>query len=203
MDLRGGIGLFQDSPSGDSAFMLINTKNMDKKTIISFVIQPFEGAYSITPQLDGKSPVELVSSFERKMDFDIAGGYGGLIPTWFKYGPLDRYFVGDFAPDGYFDKKKRIYLLGCDCGEVGCWPLSAQVESKNDIVRWLNFRQDHRPERDYSGLGPFYFDSDQFQRALTSLCDEFSGLVTDSDTLGRQAVGASMPPNIHAAKPSD
>lgn len=160
--------------------MLIDTKNMDKKTTISFKIQPFEGACSITPQLDGTSLVELISSFEREMAFDIAGGYGGLIPRWFDYGPLDRYFFGDFKPDSYFAKKGCIYLLGCDCGEVGCWPLSAQVELGDDSVKWANFSQEHRPERDYSNFGPFVFNADQYRGAVVKLCDDLSALNADA-----------------------
>jgi hypothetical protein len=70
---------------------------------------------------------EMIASFEREHHFEPAGGYGGLIPEWFKYGPLDRYFLGDFDRDSYFARMDRVYLLGCQCGEVGCWPLIARI----------------------------------------------------------------------------
>jgi len=152
---------------------------MKIRTTISFAIQPFEGTHALTALLDGTSLVEQVTSFEREMGFDVVGGYGGLIPQWFNYGSLNRYFLGDFGPDSYFAKKGGIYLLGCDCGEVGCWPLSARIETGNDIVRWVDFRQEHRPERDYSGFGPFAFDKDQYKQAVAVLCDEFSAFSSE------------------------
>jgi hypothetical protein len=32
-----------------------------------------------------------------------ADGYGGLIPAWFMYSPLDRCSLGDFEQESYFE----------------------------------------------------------------------------------------------------
>ena len=149
---------------------------MSLKTTISFAIQPFEGTHSVIPLIDGTSLIEVVLAFESKQGFDVAGGYGGLIPAWFKYGPLDRYFFGDFEPDGCFANMGSIYLLGCDCGEVGCWPLIAKIEATREFVKWLDFRQPHRPSRDYSGFGPFIFEANQYRKAVLKLIDDLSTL---------------------------
>jgi hypothetical protein len=61
-----------------------------------------------------------------------------------------------------------IYLLGCQCGEVGCWPLTTRVTVNNNRVLWDSFRQPHR-ERDYSRFGPFVFDLDQYRNAVALL----------------------------------
>ena len=54
---------------------------MSLKTTISFAIQPFEGTHSVIPLIDGTSLIEVVLAFESKQGFDVAGGYGGLIPS--------------------------------------------------------------------------------------------------------------------------
>src|ERR1017187_1282779 len=145
----------------------------------SFSIQPFEKTHAIIPHVNGTSLVEMVSTFEREQGFDPIGGYGGLIPGYFKYGPLDKYFLGDFEPNSYFANLGSIYLLGCDCGEVGCWPLTSQIVTEGDSVKWAAFRQEHRPERDYSAFGPFVVDADQYRHAVADLLDKFSLLVND------------------------
>ena len=33
-----------------------------------------------------------------------------MIPQWFEYGPLDRYFFGDFEQSSYFTKLGEVYL---------------------------------------------------------------------------------------------
>ena len=147
---------------------------MDSLAILSFSIQPFEGSHVITPYVNGTSLVEVVSAFERERCFDPVGGYGGLIPESFNCGPLDRYFLGDFEPNSYFAKIGSVYLLGYDCGEVGCWPLSAHIETEGESVKWTTFQQPHRPQRDYSAFGPFIFDADLYRRTVTALRDEFS-----------------------------
>jgi hypothetical protein len=152
---------------------------MNSLATLSFSIQPFEGTRSITPCVNGKSLIEAVAAFERERGFDPVGGYGGLIPEWFNYGPLDRYFLGDSEPNSYFTNLHGVYLLGCDCGEVGCWPLVAHVETSGETVEWNLFRQPFRKERDYSDFGPFVFDADQYKKAVAALRDEFSLLASD------------------------
>ena len=65
------------------------------------------------------------------------------------------------APD-----RGRAWLLGCDCGEVGCWPLDARIEVTDDLVMWQDFQQPHRPERDYRSFGPFVFGRKEYDRAV-------------------------------------
>jgi hypothetical protein len=139
---------------------------------LTFHLGPFENgaATLITPHIDGVSLVDLVERFERGSSYiDPAGGYGGLVPALFNYGPLDVYFLGA-AEGAYFARSPgRIFVLGCTCGEVGCWPLVCVVDDRGSVVVWSDFEQPHRPNRDYSGFGPFVFDKVQYKQALLSL----------------------------------
>ena len=121
----------------------------------------------MTPYVDGTSLAAMVEAYERAKGYDDpAGGYGGLIPAYFNYGSLDAYFTGNNRSD-YWMKLNGIYLLGCDCGEVGCWPLIASVYQKDDTICWDRFVQPYRQERDYSKFGPF-----TFSRARYDACAE-------------------------------
>jgi hypothetical protein len=90
---------------------------MERKARVSFTIQPFESTLAVTPVVDGRPLPEMIAAFERDQHFEPAGGYGGLIPEWFEYGPLDRYFLGNFEKASYFARLGRVYLLGCQCGK--------------------------------------------------------------------------------------
>jgi hypothetical protein len=142
---------------------------MGKQARISFTVQPFEGATAVIPVVDGTLLSEMISAFEREQHFEPAGGYGGLIPEWFKYGALDRYFLGDFEKDSYFARLERVYVLGCQCCEVGCWPLLARISVGDESVTWDSFQQPHRKERDYSGFGPIVFEAQQYREAVAAL----------------------------------
>lgn len=145
---------------------------MEKKAKVSFNVQPFEGTFSITPVVDGTPLPEITAAFEHEQHFEPAGGYGGLIPEWFQYGALDRYFLGDFEQNSYFARLNRVYLLGCTCGEVGCWPLLARIRTEGESVLWDSFEQPHRKDRDYSGLGPIVFNAEQYREAVAALPSE-------------------------------
>lgn len=148
---------------------------MREEAILSFLVQPFRtDVLSVTPVLNGVPLIELVSRFEGEQRFQPAGGYGGLIPEFFNYGSLSSYFLADFGEDSYFRRLRGIYVLGCQCGEVGCWPLKARVGSDKKSIIWDLFRQEHRPERDYSNFGPFIFDVDQYRRAVNNLEQEIA-----------------------------
>jgi hypothetical protein len=97
--------------------------------ILSFQIAEIDGgALSLMPCIDGTPLTTLISEFETSNGHtDPAGGYGGLIPSYFNYGPLTPYFCGPTGGQGGGDNDKEIYVLGCVCGEVGCWPLMTSV----------------------------------------------------------------------------
>jgi hypothetical protein len=129
-----------------------------------------EGATVITPCVDGVSLADLAAEFERSHGMnDPAGGYAGLIPDSFNYGPLDRYFLGEAEAPIFAREPGRIFALGCECGEVGCWPLVCRVTVDDRHVTWQGYEQPYRPGRDYSTFGPFVFDRAQYREALTLL----------------------------------
>jgi hypothetical protein len=146
---------------------------MTKASILSFAVEPLsneEPLPSIVPVLNGSRLTDLVEAFERSRSYEPVGGYAGLVPAFFTIGPLDQYFMATsnevFTTNGF-------YLLGCECGEVGCWPLVARIIADDRVVQWKDFKQPLRPDRDYSGFGPFLFDADQYQRSVLELTSAF------------------------------
>lgn len=128
-----------------------------------------DGVTLITPMIDGISLVESAAAFERQCGYtDPAGGYGGLIPEFFSYGPLDLYFLG-LGSDFWTPREGKRPVLSCACGEVGCWPLICTIESRNDTIVWHQFEQTYRPQRDYAGFGPFVFLRSAYEIAARSL----------------------------------
>jgi hypothetical protein len=146
--------------------------------IVSFSIKPFgefrPAVFEVLPAINGTPLDELIWAFEAEQHFDPLGGYRGLIPQHFDYGPLDRYFMGQFDKDSCWARLDGIYALGCECGEVGCWPLQCKVEVEGNTVVWRLFKQPHRPDRDYSRFGPFLFNADQYRAAVAALAAELS-----------------------------
>jgi hypothetical protein len=51
--------------------------------------------YEIVPRIDGTPLTELIDRFETKAGMQPAGdAYGGLIPQFFRFGPLEEHFRG-------------------------------------------------------------------------------------------------------------
>lgn len=108
----------------------------------------------LIPFIDERSLVDIVGEFERAEGFQPAGGYGGLVPAFYRFGRLDRYFLGEQEP---WSDGRPVAILACNCGEAGCWPLDATLKVAAAEVTWTRFSQPHRPGWDYSGLGSFTF----------------------------------------------
>jgi hypothetical protein len=124
-------------------------------------------ATELLPYIDNVSLVDLVSGFEQAAGYDCPGGqYAGIVLDHFNFGDLSAYLSG--APDSacWGAKNGLIALLGCDCGEVGCWPLEARVLVDDDVVTWRAFTQPHRPKHDYGSFGPFSFRRNQYEHAV-------------------------------------
>jgi hypothetical protein len=145
-------------------------------SVLSFDVSRSEnGVAVITPRIDGVLLTAMAEQFERSHDLaDPAGGYGGLIPEFYRYGPLDRYFLGASETPDLPSTPARIFVLGCECGEVGCWPLTCIVHAGENEVTWQSFEQPHRPKRDYSSFGPFVFERGQYEQALRDLPEDNS-----------------------------
>lgn len=145
---------------------------------LSFLIKPLDdrGAevLTLTPVINEIPLTVLLENFEREHDMDPAGGYGGLVPDFFRYGPLDRYFLGQ-AESEFFKNNGEYYLLACQCGEVGCWPLSARITVTDTNVIWDRFGQEHRRERDYSGFGPFTFKLHPYKKTIADIAARLAG----------------------------
>ena len=142
---------------------------------ITFGLVPFEGGSvdAVRIAIDDVDFAELVAAFEVDVAYEPAGGYGGLIPAYYRFGPLDRHFLGLAAGSGDIDSESTLTpVLGCECGEWGCWPLLAEITLWSDRVVWTRFANPTRPDSPYPGLGPFEFDRDQYLDALGSLRHE-------------------------------
>jgi hypothetical protein len=123
----------------------------------------------VVPEINGVSLLESVTVFEVGQGFTPAGGYGGLVPAYFDFGDLATYLLG--RNDRQWPSPGRLWLLACECGEVGCWPFEARVVVTGDLVVWADFRQPNRSGWSYAGLGPFVFDRDQYDAAASALVE--------------------------------
>lgn len=96
---------------------------------------------------------------------DLAGRYAGLAVR----GPglPARHFLGK-PVETWFGDGDTI-LLGCVCGDPGCWPLTARVEVSDSTVVWSGFRTGHRAW-DISSIGAFTFDRHTYDAALAAAC---------------------------------
>lgn len=123
-------------------------------------------ADEIVPHVDGLPLTELVDRFETGAAMQPAGNaYGGLVLRHYRFAPMADHFrgrsTGEMGPG--------TPLLGCACGDLGCWPLTARISVTEDAVVWDSFRQPHRKSRDYRAFGPFRFDRGEYDLALGNL----------------------------------
>jgi hypothetical protein len=137
---------------------------------LAFAVRPNQqGDTEVVPVVDGIELTKRVHEFERAHHMEPAGSYGGLIPAFFRFGPAVVHY---FASEGAFvDENRKIPLLGCECGEWGCWPLLARVVADEETVTWTDFEQPHRKQRDYSAFGPFTFDRRVYESAVADVAD--------------------------------
>lgn len=141
---------------------------------VEWRLSTFEGrARELWPAVDGRPLSDLAAQFENANGYEPSGGYAGLVLEHYNFGDLDSYLMGMQTPW----PGERVPLLGCQCGEWGCWPLVARVSRVADKVRWDAFAQPHRPDRDYGFFGPFIFSGDAYRQRVA----EASALAVKSE----------------------
>lgn len=132
------------------------------------------GAAVVNPCIDGTTLADLVTAYEAKRGFvDPAGGYGGLVPDFMHYGPMDAYFLGrGTSPCRQNDGMQ--YLLGCECGEVGCWPFMGRIDALANVYEWNQFCNPYREARDYLGFGPFRFEASGYVQSVSHMMKQLT-----------------------------
>jgi hypothetical protein len=128
------------------------------------VVRPARSAYEVARLLvNGRDLVDLLAAFERAFAGDLAGAYEPL-PADDLIAP-SRHLLGE--PHRLYQYADgRVALLGCECGESGCWPFVARIEITDDRVIWRDFAQPHRPQWSYADFGPFVFERTAYEAAL-------------------------------------
>ncbi|MEU9609304.1 hypothetical protein [Streptomyces sp. NPDC048057] len=67
------------------------------------------GVLEVVPCIDGTPLTDLVDQFEMNAGMQPAGdAYGGLIPQFFRFGPLEDHFHGRSTGDGAQDARARL-----------------------------------------------------------------------------------------------
>jgi hypothetical protein len=122
------------------------------------------------PVIDGTPLTDRVHEFERDAGMETrAISYGGLVPSSYRFGPAAvHYGAGEGAVT---EERGKVPVLGCECGEWGCWPLLARIAGDESTVTWTEFEQPHRKGRGYSSFGPFVFDRRAYESAVGDIAD--------------------------------
>jgi hypothetical protein len=95
----------------------------------------------------------------------LAGTYIGL-PAEDVFLPSPRLLGEPVKFYDYDSSKGKIAVLGCGCGDVGCWPFRVRIELREDVVIRDGFEQPHRLKWRYDEMRPFVFDWTQYFSAL-------------------------------------
>jgi hypothetical protein len=125
--------------------------------------------------------VQMVRRWELQLvgpagETHLAGAYR---PLW-GYGFERGLFFGRPASEN-LDYGDRVALMGCVCGDVGCWPFLASIEVTEDEIAWTAFRQPHRRRWNYARLPRLLFERSQYEFAVDNARERFRELVADSD----------------------
>jgi hypothetical protein len=121
---------------------------------------------TLMPYLNGVPLRDLVRKVElpharREGRPDLAGSYAGLLDEDVRW--PGRHYLGVPVLSWFGDAD--TVLLGCVCGEWGCWPFTAFVTVDEETVTWSGYRTGHR-DWDYGDLREFVFDRRQYEEAL-------------------------------------
>lgn len=120
--------------------------------------------------VNGRNLVDILREVElpfatREGRPDLAGSYVGLPPEEV-FLPSPR-LLGE--PATFYDRdgtEDKVSVLGCGCGDVGCWPFRVKIALRDDVVLWSDFEQPHRRAWRYDELRPFVFDRARYLSAL-------------------------------------
>jgi len=95
----------------------------------------------------------------------LAGAYEGLLRS--EIGEARKHYLGNGRKR--YQSGKKTAVLGCNCGEPGCWPFLVSIVADNKFVHWSEFEQPHRKSWMYDTVAPLIFDRHQYETAIMAI----------------------------------
>jgi hypothetical protein len=120
---------------------------------------------TIVPFVDGRALPDLLRVVEspfaaREGRPSLAGAYAGLDADAVRW--PSRHYLGE--PVLRLDGSSTV-LLGCTCGDWGCWPFAADVRVDGRTVTWTGYRHGSR-DWDYRACRTFTFLRAEYEHAV-------------------------------------
>jgi hypothetical protein len=165
------------SPKSTERRGTIHVVSASQLSEIRFSVGPWaRSGVLLTPIIDGRSLVDLVTDYEEAKDWELAGIHDGLVLDESELSELPKHLLHG-KPSSPHDR--GIAVLGCTCGVNDCLPFLAEIRVTDDEVWWGEFRYPLAAGLpwDYSGFGPFVFDRDQYETALDKVLGTALGLM--------------------------
>jgi len=121
---------------------------------------------TVVPYVNGEPLPDLLRRVElpsarRDGQADLAGSYAGLPDDGIRW--PSRHYLGEPVLS-WFDDGDTV-MLGCTCGDWGCWPFTARVTVDHGTVTWSGYRHGHR-DWDYDSLRDLTFALGPYEAAL-------------------------------------
>jgi hypothetical protein len=135
---------------------------------IVFAVEPWAPTGTLlTPVVDGRSFVDVVTEYEEGHGWEGAGIHEGLVLGKEDFRDLPQYLLHGRSLL-QFGTTAGTVLLGCSCGIVDDGPFLAQVLVTDEQVTWHEFKNPMADglDCDYSDLDPFVFDRGQYEHAI-------------------------------------
>ncbi|RUT46595.1 hypothetical protein EJP82_12155 [Paenibacillus anaericanus] len=123
--------------------------------------------------INDENLIEFIKRFEMQFQPNIAGGYEGLNINFIT--DICEHFSGELNENDLFNYGGKTQILGCNCGEPGCWPLVVKITVKDQHIIWSDFEQPHRSEEseggfwNYSQVAPLEFNRKVYEEQLKSI----------------------------------
>jgi hypothetical protein len=128
--------------------------------VIEFAVIDDDTQITVVPLIDGASLIALVAKIE------LHFGHGHSEPL----GEYQGHIVDDLArARANYAAPRTTVLLCADCNDPACWSLQTVIDRDDTIVRWSQFSNPLRPDLDYTALGPFEFDREQYETAIAEI----------------------------------
>lgn len=147
--------------------------------VIHFTIEYSEeqDAQILSIYINGENLNELMRRYEIQFEPSIAGGYEGLNIEYLKN--IEEHFFGKLNENDIYNYDGKTLVLGCNCGEPGCWPLIVRITEEDEVIIWSEFEQPFRDEEsaggywDYTNFKSLEFNKQLYEEQLKAICKKF------------------------------
>jgi hypothetical protein len=137
--------------------------------------------------INNENLIDILKDYEKQFGENNPGKYDGICIYYFDDIDIIKHFMGEADKKNILNYTGKTQILGCTCGEPGCWPFLIKINISGNVIIWNEYEQPFRSKKrcgekywNYSNLKALKFNRVEYENKLKNISAEINNIIRNN-----------------------